>query len=170
MKQRGTGLILMFVLMGWFAPQVPTFFSPASIPLKVSITIPAESLDLSDLDVRDQFNRPVHSIQKQHELEKLFISSLQSLFMKNLTPSALAMNELLARIWNVISGVVKNTGQKVTRYLSAGTPQKRFDFSSLAAHVFARALHISSAPSVFSFENNHQNTLSSILSSTILLR
>ncbi len=170
MKRRGTGLVLMFVLMGWFVPQAPAFFSHSSIPLNISLTAPAESLDLSDLDVRDQFNRPVHSLQKQQELEILFVSGLQSLFLKNLTPSALAMNELLARIWNVISGVLKNTVQKATRFFSAGPLQKRFDFSSLAGQIFARTFHVSLVLPVFSFENNHQSNLSSILSSTILLR
>ncbi|OVE75254.1 hypothetical protein BVX98_07880 [bacterium F11] len=74
----------------------------------VTITLPAASIDLSDLDVRDEYNRRVHSPALQRKMRSLFVSGLNTMLLFNLTPQKRNLLIQLAQTWDLVSGWIKN--------------------------------------------------------------
>lgn len=160
----------VLLVMGWgLAPSV-AFINTTESDIAVSIAVPQSALDFSDLDARDEFNRPVHSGSKQNELRSLFVSGLNSILLLNLTPSALYEHELMSRTWDVFSGFLNGAARRIHAGMSAMTPdRKMFGVSAFILITFGIFL---AAPILLlrQSENQHQRLLSSILSSTIILR
>lgn len=145
-------------------------FNPPETPLKVSIALPAESLQADDLDARDEFNRPVRTVKIQRAFEQIWISNLNRMLMNSLTPTRLLVLALLNSRWDGFTGAIRSTTEHVRRWVtlwfSAKKPQVRFlRFSQPLVLFFDSGRRAS--PST---ENVFQSFLSSLISSTRLLR
>jgi len=73
------------------------FVQAASLP--VSLAVPVQSLDLTDLDIRDVQNRSIHSAVARQRMETLFSSNLTDLLLNNITPARRAVLVLLSQVW-----------------------------------------------------------------------
>ena len=100
----------------WFlvftAIAVPLCDSHASTPslpfVKISVSIPTESLELADLDARDEFNRPVR-FRRQEQLSDLWSKSLNQTILFNLTPMRFKVISLFNSLWDKFTGAIRNT-------------------------------------------------------------
>lgn len=63
----------------------------------VRLSLPAAVVDVSDLDLRDRWNRPIKSSQATAEMKRLFVQSLNDHLLFNLTPGARALRARLQR-------------------------------------------------------------------------
>lgn len=99
----GLGLIFAFFTSPIYsAPKTPS----------IDISIPTQFLDFSDIDVRDEFNRPVQNAS----YARTFATTVQSLLLKslvdNLTPHNRFIQNILSLKHDVICGWIKRAAQK----------------------------------------------------------
>ncbi len=160
---------LLFLSLGLFSFSFITPVFSASKVFTAHITLPSESLDFSDLDVRDEFNRPV----KDSAVARAFASSVQAVLLKtlveNLTPNNQFIKNILSLNHDVVCGWIKRAVQKNSEtfqaVLSTGKKWILFVLSS-------KSMNSISAPvrrGNFS-HNNFSYLISSLLSSTRILR
>jgi hypothetical protein len=145
----------------------PVFSAPNT--LSIDISLPTQSLDFSDIDVRDEFNRPV----KDSFYARAFAITVQSLLLKslvdNLTPHNRFIQNILSLKHDVICGwikaVVEKTKEVVWAVLSSGKkwPMIMQRFQDVAPVVLAAA-------KIKHSHNNFFFLISSLLSSTQILR
>jgi hypothetical protein len=172
MKGSVKALFFLTLLLGWGAPTtLLSFTTHNTTPFKASVTIPRASMDLSDLDVRDEYNRPVKSQAAVAEMTNLFVTGLNTLLMFNLTPSAIFMRDLMAQSWNVFSGFFTQTLARSFEKIEAWLHGKKIQ---LAKSFLTSSLLSFPSESKFmgrhSYQCNFQFLVSSILSSTQILR
>ncbi len=139
--------------------------------IHITITPMKEAIDLSDLDVRDELNRPVTSPEKKKSLEALFVRGLNELLLMNLTPARRHMLAMAERQWNVLFGLlgraVKMAGTRLCAWVKETKIKFNFSLVSLSAlplHLLQKDLLKENA------RNSFQFLISSIISSTCLLR
>lgn len=97
----GELLAVFIAAVGFFAGTPPPV--SAQGPIEILLTVPAASLDLSDLDVRDENNRPVTSATEVNKFRNLFTQSLTQMLLFNLTPINRRLYDILSRSWDVFS-------------------------------------------------------------------
>jgi hypothetical protein len=140
-------------------------------PIDVSITLPKQSVDLSDLDVRDKFNRRVTSVAAQEKMRRLFITSLNQMLLFNLTPATQSRLELMQKIWNKLTGMVTRLWYGNLDRLAVWWQNKKDDLlpnQSTSTYLdFSQNQQKGSQPNA---RNSYQFLVRSILSSTIILR
>lgn len=132
---RSTILLVVTLVAG---PSFRAFcFFKSSPNLKVEISLPAASLDLSDLDVRDEFNRPIRTSAKVRILERLFVTNLNRLLMNNLTQTKQRLWALLSEKWDVFSGFLRRQFNRFNKRFSAFLSKKKFsdEFKKSASSV-----------------------------------
>lgn len=138
----------------------------------VSILIPELSLDFSDLDLRDENNRPIKSPSAMRKMESLFAKGLAQSLMQNLTPKN-------RWILNILSSILDKSRAVFRRAL--GSVQASFRAwlkeSKIKRFVTVRSgwvlLTQSKSPPSFSFkvaDGRFLYFLDALLSSTYLLR
>lgn len=107
----------MFALAGF-----ATFFSSLAIAqpavLTFSLTVPLQTFDASQLDLRDAQNRPVKSPMLQRRMEELAVKSLHSLFLRNLSPVRRRLLALMNKNWDVASGFFRRAARGVQRIIA----------------------------------------------------
>lgn len=134
-----------------------------------TIQLPAASLDLSDLDVRDHNNRRVASPVRKNQLRALFEKSLTVLILENLTPAKRLMNFILQQSWNGAFGWLQTAVQKISAVLSAWISKSKW------GHLFVSVPN-SAGPDLSvrwrsqSAPPNFHSLIPALLSSTTLLR
>lgn len=64
-------------------------------PIRLSIDLPAQNIDFSDLDARDANNRPIASPRVIRRFEDVLNQSLNQLLIENLTPAHRAWMQML---------------------------------------------------------------------------
>lgn len=139
-----------------------------STPLDFSLTLPAASLDLSDLDVRDENNRQIVDKIEIAKLRTLFETGLNALLMNNLTPFTRYVQNLMSRSWSVFSGVVGAAFHRVQAAVIAWLKQKRFEITLISTR--GSSSTSSQGISLITSFAGSSSLVSSILSSTIILR
>ncbi|MCB4756875.1 MAG: hypothetical protein LHV69_07590 [Elusimicrobia bacterium] len=163
-------LLLTGTVMGVF------LFSPsgsqlASADAKVSITIPAPALDLSDLDVRDKFNRRLSSPKAKKQLENLFVSGLQQLLMNPLTPGVRSILYAISRSWKMSFGWIHRVAKESCESSAGWLTGKKFKIpldvfrNGRLQSVISKCGHAFGA-----MRNSFQFLISLVVSSTQLLR
>jgi len=93
MKSFIRSILVIFFMAGAtsaFAAPTSSSFAP-----RISIALPAAQFDFSDLDVRDEFNRPVVSSVVRQRFEEALTRELNRLLLDNLTPLRRAWLDLL---------------------------------------------------------------------------
>lgn len=146
-----------------------SLFTP-SHPIQAMIQIPRESLDLSDLDVRDEFNRVIQSTEKRKSLERLFVKSLNELLLNNLTP---VQREKMNRLYKFISKAnfwLEQSTKFITRSIAIWFQEKKKELSRLvlnAANVYkSNEIEIHKS---LSWQYTYSDLIPSILASSRLL-
>ena len=78
---------VMFVIAG-ASPAFAAPLSSAAVPFspRISIALPAAQFDFSDLDMRDEFNRPISAPVVRVRFEEILNRELNRLLIENLTP------------------------------------------------------------------------------------
>ncbi len=160
-------LLSLFVLG---VPLTSSFSAPPS-RFKISITIPQESLDLSDLDVRDELNRPVRSIQAVQQIKNLFAANLKDLLLENLTITKRRMYSILAQTWDLFSGWFRRAHNFVSSTVDSWIRHKKSFFKLAVLHgsfssIYTNGLAYWPASEINRFSFLY--LLSSIISSTHL--
>ena len=90
------GLMAVLCLLSWGA--VVSAAVPAQAPgFRITFALPAENLDFSDLDIRDENNQPIQAPQIRQRFEDLLNQSLNRMLIENLTPLRRAYIALLSR-------------------------------------------------------------------------
>lgn len=143
--------------------------SSASEFFSLSVALPAVSLDTTDLDARDAFNRPIRSQSARQSFEQLWMKSLSQLVMNSLTPVRLRLMALLNTRWDGFAGAIRCTAAAKIQTLKAWLQEKKklagvhwlsFPFQ---ANVSVNEFLVSPAGNPFLFY------LDSVISSTRLL-
>lgn len=117
--------IPLFLVILVAVSALPAFSFHTPQPLSIKISLPQESLDLSDLDVRDEFNRPVKDFTKAMALQQLFITQLNRMLLWNLTQPHQQMLKMLTEKWNVFAGVLKRSVNRLNEKLMAWLDGKK---------------------------------------------
>lgn len=135
----------------------------------VNIALPAESLDFSDLDVRDELNRPV----KDSTVVRAFASSVQAVLLKtlveNLTPNNRFIKNILSLKHDVVCGWIKCGIQETTERIHAVISSIKKLHVYLVGSKIISSVSVVAQKAIFS-HNNFSFLISSLLSSTQILR
>jgi hypothetical protein len=167
MKNTRRSILITLLLSGgiWFHSVKPAHSTAPAF----SIQLPAQSLDLSDLDVRDGNNRRVTSVSEKNQLSSLFTDSLTAMILQNITPTKRVMNFILEQSWNGAFGWL-GTAVKQISVLVVGWIAKNKWFHAAARVQRAQVRDVSERWRLAPASVNFHSLISSILSSTILLR
>jgi hypothetical protein len=168
-KTAFNGMFFVLLMMGWALPFSLQQVSTKSATLPATITIPEASLDLSDLDVRDENNQQIHSAAAQQEMKNLFVSGLTQLLAFNLTPMNLFMRDFMSKNWGTFATWLKSAVQKVFGEIDAWYQGKR----SRALEPAVSNFQSTAPPSLlqrFTSKGTHLSLVSSIISSTQIIR
>jgi hypothetical protein len=151
-----------FFMSTRFAQASPVLFTP-------NISIPIQSLDFSDLDARDELNRPITSNRIVSNFSEFVDRALCESLLENLTPHNRFIRNLLSLKWDLISGWFKKTvdaASTVVRAIFTIAKKIRHDIFVLNAIKVAKIpLAISQAA-----HTNFLFLISSLLSSIQILR
>ena len=159
MKMRRIKLVL--ILTGIFAGGiVPSLFSqPTQKFPGLQLTVPQESMDFSDLDVRDVNNQPVSNHAAVNQIRQLFIQSLNQMLLENLTPVRRAYLKILSQYWDHTSGLLRNIVKFIYSKLEAFLSHVKF----LVRFTMANLGQVSSVSSI------HLHVISPLQSLSLLL-
>lgn len=163
-------LSLMGFFLGGFFVLPSSAHSQPPMSITFSVAFPSLSLELSDLDVRDEFNRPVHKTDQIRKLENLFSSSLNVLLLQNLTPVQNRVKNILLSTWNFSSGLIRKWLRSHWDRISAFLREKKN--TSSVGNSIREACRMERRPSSVqsSSRASFQYLISHLLSSTFLLR
>ena len=95
-------------------------------PVFVSIAPPAAAFDSSDLDVRDEFNRPVRARAAVRSFQRLWESSLSRVLANNLTPGRRWLLARLNAAWDAFASLWRRPVAPVAALLAAVIADQRF--------------------------------------------
>jgi hypothetical protein len=162
-------MVLAFVVAGgiWCVSSRAVFATPANVPFVLEIRSPF--VDVSDLDLRDRDNRPIHSATARAQMANLFFQSAATLFLENLTIAKRALLTVLTQSWSGAFGWWKNEVLKAATIVAAWLKKtkifERFLMNRFVAWPPA-------APSSFAYaaEISFHSLSVQLLSSTTLLR
>lgn len=172
MVQKITGFQIQFSRLLWLAIAGVVFTFPAvlsatSAPIKISISIPTQALDFSDIDARDEFNRPIKSHAVAMRFSELVTMTLHATLVKNLTPLNRLVQNVLQRNWDMMSGWWRKIMSIRTEKVRAWIAQTK----KIKVIHSASRFKIQSADFVKrTVEQIRFTQISSLLSSTQLLR
>jgi hypothetical protein len=163
-----TRCFLMTLLIGggiWIHAVNPAHSSYTPI----SIQLPAASLDLSDLDVRDHNNRRVFSPQHKYQLRTLFEFNLNGMILQNLTPTKRAVVNVLEKSWNGAFGWLRAAVHSLSILVTGWFNKSKWMSAK------ARLVHSSVTPATERWRAdssaiNFHSLIPSLISSTTLLR
>lgn len=99
MKIKWTSVVIALALWGGNLLFSPSVYSQPSNPLSNLLTVPQAALDLSDLDARDQFNRPIKTARVIERFQELWTTSLNRMLMLGLTPLHRRLIQILSLDW-----------------------------------------------------------------------
>ena len=89
-------MLSALVFLSWGA----SFLAAEPIPapaIRLTIALPAQSVDFGDLDYRDENNQPIAAPTVRRRFEDVFNSNLNRLLIENLTPLRRAWLDMLSR-------------------------------------------------------------------------
>jgi hypothetical protein len=153
------------IVFSWCLGLLPT--ASASLqPIKISFALPAQNIDFSDLDMRDENNQPIFSPQLLQRFEDVLNRNLNQLLIENLTPLRRAFIDLLSRQRDAFAAWFQRKMETAQRFVSTAASQNRFA-------VFVREVIASAAsPLVISSsarEENLPRTVFLLIASTRLI-
>ncbi|MFN0117551.1 MAG: hypothetical protein ACKVQC_04560 [Elusimicrobiota bacterium] len=106
-----------------------TGFSPVKASEKLFISgsyflsLPTEFMDWSDLDIRDEFNRPVENKTLKQNFEDYFSSKIKNIFLENLSPLKqkwiVLFHEGLSQNFERFQSLVKKLYQNIYFFFSS---------------------------------------------------
>ena len=167
LKFAGLFLILGFSLKPHFLNSFPLL---SSNQIEYSIAIPQVSVDLSDLDVRDNKNKAIQSYRAYEQMKNLFTKNLNDLIVSNLTPSAKTMHQMMSQHWKLFSGFIHGAGNWIKNVMAIINPTKKL-FMPGVPGIFSSLNLNQHKPLQFEFKRkDFVSLVSSILSSTQILR
>lgn len=159
----------LFLSLGLLSFSFLTPVFSASKIFSANIALPAESLDFSDLDVRDALNRPV----KNSVVARTFASSVQAVLLKslieNLTPNNQFIKNVLSLKHDVVCGWIKRCVQKTVEKFHAVIASIKKLQVNLVQFKINTPLSVVIQKALFA-HNNFSFLISSLLSSTQILR
>ena len=138
------GLLLAILVLTWGA----TLLLAAPVPsssFHLSLALPVQTIDFSDLDVRDANNRPVAVAQFRQRFEDVLNRELNRLLIENLTPLRRAWIEALSHERDVFGTWLQRSAKAAHQWIwtAAGRTQRWLASAtsrhSLAANVTAAA-------------------------------
>lgn len=89
----------------------------STVPVRLSLALPAQSLDFGDLDLRDSSNRPIAAPAVRQRFEDVLNRELNRLLIENLTPLHRAWIEMLNRDRDVCGAWFQRTTKAVHRWI-----------------------------------------------------
>ena len=167
-RPKRTLLLSSILFLGVFIfALIPVFATTASF--QVNISIPPQSVDFSDLDVRDELNRTTNSRQVSDQFSNFVGAMLNRSLLQNLTPNNRFIQIIFNLKWDVISGWFKQAAKTVEgKNYSWMAPFKKARIIFIAVKtVTAIPRRSTVGPSA---HNNFLYLISSLLSSTQILR
>ena len=160
-------ILSLLLLSGWIRIPVSSSTTlPQTLPLQIAI--PKTSLDLSDLDLRDEKNRPVKSMGAVCQVKNLFSRNLKDLLLSNLTPKKREFYSRLSQTWDLISGWLCTKSAAVIAFVESFWQEKKI-FQKIISSVFAPTVLFSREDSLTP-ESSHFDLTYLIVSTTRLLR
>ncbi|MCG3205658.1 MAG: hypothetical protein KCHDKBKB_02380 [Elusimicrobia bacterium] len=84
-------------------------------PLRISIALPSEALEFDDLDVRDQWNRPINTAKEKTAFSALWSENLNKKILFSLTPVRLKLMSLLQATWDMFAAQIGYRGAFIWR-------------------------------------------------------
>ncbi len=161
-------LLSSILFMGAFVFSSAPLFATA-VSFQANISIPAQSLDFSDLDVRDGLNRASNSQQTSTDFSNFVSAVLNKSLLQNLTPNNRLIQTILNLKWDVISGWIKQAAQKAEGKIHFWLAQSKKARMVLVAVKTVMPLPRQNDVGL-SAHNNFLYLISSLLSSTQILR
>lgn len=115
-------LVRTIATLLFLAGATPAFAAPVSLQIasqKITIALPVAQFDFSDLDVRDEFNRPVAAPLIRQRFESLLNRELNRLLVENLTPLRRAWIAMLDSARDVFGDWLSSAKRQISEFSAA---------------------------------------------------
>jgi hypothetical protein len=109
------GVVSAMFILSWGAGLLAA--APVSnLPIRLSIDLPAQNIDFSDMDLRDENNRPIVAPQIIRRFEDVLNENLNRMLIDNLTPLRRAWLEMANRKWDAFADLIGRARSATQRW------------------------------------------------------